>query len=107
MRKSLALLLAAVMVVSLLVVASLAMAATKRVGVRQPNRWAVSSVSIKKGDTVRWNWSGGPPHNVTGPGFKSRTSARLTYSRKFNRKGTFRVVCTVHRSTMKQTIRVR
>ena len=107
MRKSLALLLAAVMVVSLLVVASLAMAATKSVGVKQPNRWSTSSVSIKRGDTVRWRWSGGPPHNVTGRGFKSRTASRLTYSRKFNRRGSYRITCTVHARTMRMTVRVR
>jgi plastocyanin len=107
LRKSLALLLAAVMVVSLLVVASLAMAATKNVGVRQPNRWAVSSVSIRTGDTVRWRWSGGPPHNVSGRGFKSRTASSLTYRRTFRRRGSYRIVCTVHARTMRMTVRVR
>lgn len=107
MKKFLAVLLSAVMVASLLVLATIAMAATKRVGVRQPNRWATSSVSIRKGDTVRWNWSGGPPHNVSGSGFKSRTAARLTYSRRFNRAGSYRIVCTVHARTMRMTVRVR
>jgi plastocyanin len=105
-KKSFALVLVAVMVASLLI-AAYAMAATKRVGVRQPNRWASSSVSIKRGDTVRWNWSGGPPHNVTGRGFKSRTAARLTYSRRFTRSGSYRITCTVHARTMRMTVRVR
>jgi plastocyanin len=106
-RKSLAVLLAAVMVVSLLVFGSIALAATKTVRVRQPNRWATSSVTIRKGDTVRWTWSGRVPHNVSGRGFKSRTAARLTYSRRFRRSGRYAIVCTVHRSTMKMTVRVR
>jgi plastocyanin len=107
LRKSIAMVLAAVMVASLVVAASLAMAATKTVRVKQPNKWASSSVSIKRGDTVRWTWSGGPPHNVQGRGFKSRTASRLTYRRKFNRRGSYRIVCTVHRSTMRMTVRVR
>jgi plastocyanin len=105
-KKSLALLLTALMVGSLLI-AAYAMAATKTVRVRQPNRWASSSVSIRTGDTVRWTWSGGPPHNVTGSGFKSRTAARLTYRRKFNRRGSYRITCTVHARTMRMTVRVR
>ncbi len=105
-RKSLALLTTLIMVGSL-IIAAYAMAATKRVGVKQPNRWATSSVSIKRGDTVRWSWRGGPPHNVTGSGFKSRTAARLTYSRKFNRRGSYRITCTVHARTMRMTVRVR
>ena len=105
-KKSLALVLTVVMVGSLLI-AAYALAATKNVGVRQPNRWAVSSVSIKRGDTVRWRWSGGPPHNVSGSGFKSRTAASLTYRRTFRRRGSYRVVCTVHARTMRMTVRVR
>jgi plastocyanin len=105
-RKFLALVLTSIMVGSLLV-AAYAMAATKTVRVRQPNRWASSSVSIRTGDTVRWTWSGGPPHNVTGSGFKSRTAARLTYRRTFRRRGSYRIVCTVHRNTMRMTVRVR
>ena len=105
-RKSLALLAMLVMVGSL-IVAAYAMAATKTVRVRQPNRWAVSSVSIKKGDTVRWTWSGGPPHNVSGSGFKSRTASRLTYRRTFRRSGSYRITCTVHARTMRMTVRVR
>jgi plastocyanin len=107
LRKSIAMVLAAVLAASLVVAASLAMAATKTVRVKQPNRWASSSVSIKRGDTVRWTWSGGPPHNVQGPGFKSRTASRLTYRRRFSRRGSYRIVCTVHRSTMRMTVRVR
>jgi plastocyanin len=106
-RKSLAVLLAAVMVVGLLVFGSIALAATKTVRVRQPNRWATSGVTINRGDTVRWTWSGSVPHNVTGRGFKSRTARRLTYRRTFRRSGRYAIVCTVHRSTMKMTVRVR
>jgi plastocyanin len=107
MRKSLAVLLAAAMVVGLLVFGSIALAATKTVRVRQPNRWAVSSVTINKRDTVRWTWSGRVPHNVKGPGFQSRTARSLTYRRTFRRSGSYSIVCTVHRTTMKMRVRVR
>ena len=106
MRKSLAVLLATVMVASLLVLASIALAATKTVRVRQPNKWATSSVSIRKGDTVRWTWSGGPPHNVTGRGFHSATKSKLTYSHRFTRAGSYSIKCTVHARTMKMTVKV-
>jgi plastocyanin len=106
-KKSLAVFLAALMVVSLLVLATVALAATKRVGVRQPNRWSTSSVTINRGDAVRWSWRGGPPHNVVGRGFKSRTAARLTYTRTFRRSGSYRISCSVHARTMRMTVRVR
>ena len=106
-RKSLAVLLAAVMVASLLVLGSIALAATKTVRVRQPNRWATSSVTINRGDTVRWTWAGGPPHNVVGRGFRSRTARRLTYRRTFRRSGRYAVRCTIHARTMRMTVRVR
>ena len=96
-----------VVAIALLATAIPALAATKTVRVKQPNRWATSAVTVKKGDTVRWTWSGSVPHNVSGKGFKSRTASRLTYSRKFRRSGRYSIVCTVHRSTMKMTVRVR
>jgi plastocyanin len=79
--------------------ATAAFAATKNVGVRKSDskfKWSVSTLRIKKGDTVKWSWRGNIPHNVTGPGFHSRTANKLTYSRRFNRTGRFRVVCTIH-----------
>ena len=106
MRKLIALMAVAMLAVAL-TVSSVAFGATKRVGVKG-FKFSPSSVSIKRGDTVRWSWSGSIPHNVKGSGFKSKTASRVTYSRKFSKKGTYRIVCTLHtRQNMKMTVRVR
>ncbi len=54
-------------------------------------------VTINRGGTVRWVWRDGSiAHNVTGPGFKTRTFSRGSFSHRFTRKGTFRYRCTIH-----------
>jgi plastocyanin len=97
---------------SLLVIASLlaaigAVSAFAATGVT----WKVGvskTVKIKKGGTVKWVWSDGAPHDVKGPGFKSRVVAKkgTTYSHRFGKKGTFKIFCEVHPSTMKTTVKV-
>ena len=84
--------------------ASLAFGATKRVRV-SGFKFTPKTITIKRGDTVRWSWAGSIPHNVKGSGFKSKTNRRVTYRRKFSRKGTYRYVCTLH-SSMKVTVKV-
>ena len=66
------------------------------------------TVKISKGSTVKWVWSDGQPHNVKGPGFKSSTSSSKghTYTHKFNKKGTFTIICTKHPSVMRMTVKV-
>jgi plastocyanin len=68
------------------------------------------SVSVRRGDTVRWEWEGSNPHNVTvrsGPTrFRSRTISSGSYRKKVTRAGTYRIVCTIH-SGMRMTLRVR
>lgn len=59
------------------------------------------TVSIKKGQTVKWVWSGKERHNVfqvDGPGhFHSPTHSKSgTFKHKFTTKGTYRFVCTYH-----------
>ncbi len=81
--------------------ATAALAATKSVGVTKSGtkfKFNPASLSIKKGDTVKWSWSGSVPHNVSGPGFKSKTAAKVTFSRKFTKAGTYKVVCTLHQA---------
>jgi plastocyanin len=91
--------------------ASFALAATKTVGVKKVGtryHWNPSHLTIQKGDSVRWSWKGSVPHNVTGPGFHSKTTNSLTYSRKFTKAGTYTVVCTIHKALgqrMKITVR--
>src|SRR4051812_3818982 len=66
------------------------------------------TVNIKKGASVKWVWADGLPHNVKGPGFSSATSSKkgFSFSHKFGKKGTFKVICTIHGSSMKTTVKV-
>jgi len=75
-------------------------------GVKRRNTPA--TLSIKRGDTVKWSSSGSVPHNVKGPGFTSKTAAKVTFSRRLTQAGTFRVVCTLHQALgQRMTIVVR
>jgi plastocyanin len=58
----------------------------------------VNTVNIKKGNTVKWNWSG--RHNVVGPSLNKSTSGA---SRTFSAKGTFVYICTIHGATVQKT----
>jgi plastocyanin len=66
-------------------------------------------LSISAGTRVRWTWHARSAHNVTvtsGPvRFKSPTQSSGTFSRMLRRRGTYRIVCTIHGQRM--TIRVR
>jgi plastocyanin len=99
-------LIATLAVASLMAISgAVALAATPSVN------WKVGSmktVKIKKGGTVKWVFAGDAPHNVKGPGFMSKTSAKkgFAFSRKFNAKGSFKIYCTVHPTTMKTTVKV-
>ncbi len=60
-------------------------------------RFHPATLTIKRGDTVTWQWRDAPTeHNVTGPGFKSRTMAKGSFTVRFTRKGTFNYHCTIH-----------
>jgi plastocyanin len=91
-----------------------ALAATKSVRVGPGISFGPKSLSIKSGDTVRFRWAGSLPHDVVitkGPGIRgtkkiSGIRTRGTVSKKFNTKGTYSILCQVHRPTMKMTIRV-
>jgi plastocyanin len=103
MRKYTALL--AVVVLAAALVATQAFAATTSV------TWKVGSnktVKIRKGGTVKWVWGDGQPHNVKGSGFKSKvlTGKGKTYSHRFGSKGTFKIICQVHPTTMKTVVKV-
>ena len=105
MKRLIAMLVAVAIVAAAIAVP--AFAATKTVKVGPQMKFGPSSLSIKKGDTVKWSWSGSVPHNVTGPGFKSKTATKVTFSHKFAKAGTFRVVCTLHQALgQKMTIKV-
>jgi plastocyanin len=81
--------------------ATAALAATKSVGVKKSGSkysFTAATLRISKGDTVKWSWSGSVPHNVKGPGFSSKTGTKVTFSRKFTKAGTYKVVCTLHQA---------
>jgi plastocyanin len=71
------------------------------------------TITAKVGETVSWRFGGAKPHSVTvanGPrGFSSVYSGRSsgTYSVTPKVKGTYRLVCLVHPTTMAQTLKVR
>jgi plastocyanin len=71
------------------------------------------TVRVRRGDTVVWEWEGRTdnPHNVTvtrGPvEFASRNKRSGTYRKRMTRRGTYRIVCTIHAPQMRMTLRVR
>lgn len=80
-----------------------ALAATKSVSVG--DNWFVRSsgvptVTVKKGDTVRWRFVGDKPHNVVvtkGPAkFRSTVKTSGTYSKKVTKAGTYTIICEIH-----------
>jgi plastocyanin len=87
-----------------------ALSATKTVQVKD-NFFAPKKLSVTAGTTVRWAWRGSAPHNVVvtkGPlKFKSKTITKGSYSRRVTRKGTYRIVCTIHAPAMRMTLTVR
>lgn len=103
----------AVTAVTALVVATAfavsALAATRTVTVKD-DTFAPKSVSISKGSTVKWNWKGKSPHDVTvtsGPAkFHSKTQKKGSFARKFAKTGTYKIICTIHAPGMKMTVKV-
>jgi plastocyanin len=99
-RKRLIAVLAAVAVAAA-AMAVPALAATRTVRVGPENRFGTSSLSIKRGDTVRFRWTGRLPHNVrisAGPRRGTIASVRRsgTVSRRFTRAGRYTIVCDLH-----------
>jgi plastocyanin len=113
--KRLIALLVAVAVIAVAAVAVPAFAATKSVKVGPGISFGPKSLSIKHGDTVRFRWTGGLPHDIVitkGPGIRGRKTiskvrTRGTVSKRFNTKGTYSILCQVHAPNMKMTIKVR
>ena len=78
-----------------------ALAATKTVRVGPQNRFGTSSLSVSRGDTVRFRWTGRLPHNArisSGPQRGTIASVRRsgTVSRRFTRAGRYTIVCDIH-----------
>jgi plastocyanin len=60
----------------------------------------VPTVRVSKGSSVRWVWKGKRTHNVQvtkGPSkFSSPIKKSGTFTKKFNRKGTYTIICSIH-----------
>jgi plastocyanin len=87
-----------------------ALAATTTVQLKD-NKFAPTSITVKKGTTVKWVWKGKAPHNVTvskGPAkFRSTTQVKGSYSKKLTKAGTYTILCTIHAPGMKMTLKVK
>lgn len=85
-------------------------AATKNVAIRD-DFFRSNNITVRKGTKVRWVWKGKTVHNVKvarGPvKFGSSLQKTGTYSKRLTRKGTYKLVCTIHQPKMKMTIRVK
>ena len=69
------------------------------------------TVTVTRGTTVKWNWRGRRQHNVVvqrGPvSFQSALKRSGSYRKKMKRRGTYRIVCSIHAPDMAMTLRVR
>jgi plastocyanin len=69
-----------------------------------------TTVTVSRNDTVRWRWTGSNRHNVEvqrGPArFRSALKRSGTYSKKMRKRGTYRIVCSIHQPSMRMTLRV-
>ena len=101
--------LVAVAVAGAALMAIPAFGATKSISLRD-NFFSPKSVSVKRNTTVRFVWRGRAPHNVTvrrGPvRFRTSTKSKGPFRTKMTRRGTYRIVCTIHPG-MNLTLRVR
>ncbi len=98
----------ALTVAVLAVTAIPALAATKTVLLKD-NRFSPTTLTVSKGTYVKFKWAGQAPHNVVASGpstFRSSTKTTGTYTKRLTRRGTYRIVCTIH-SEMKMKVTVR
>ena len=79
--------------VALAIAAIPAFAATKTVNV-DDNFFSPKTVTLKKGDKIRFRWTGDAPHNVKGAGINIGTRSSGTRTVTVRRAGKF--VCTIH-----------
>jgi plastocyanin len=67
-------------------------------------------VTVTKGTTVNWNWTGRRQHNVvvrSGPAsFQSALKRSGSYRKKLGKRGTYKIVCSIHAPDMAMTLKV-
>ena len=106
-------LLVAVLVVAVAAIgAAQALAATRSVKIGDDyfvRKGSMPTVTVRKGTTVTWRWTGKDLHNIavtSGPAtFRSSYKDSGSYSRTVRRAGTYTIVCTIH-SGMRMKLRV-
>ncbi len=64
--------------------------------VLKETRFHPGTLTIRRGDSVRWLWRDNTEHNVTFHGFHSRTQETGSYTVRFTHSGTFSYRCTIH-----------
>ncbi len=100
-------------VILALVLAAPAAAATKNVKVGDDffvKSGKPRTVSVAKGTTVKWNWKGSDQHNVVvqkGPKkFQSALKTKGSFQRKLKKRGTYKIICSIHAPDMRMTLKV-
>ena len=100
--------------VALLVGAAPAAAKTRNVKVGDDyyvRKGSPPTVKVSKGTTVKWNFRGNDQHNVvvtSGPvSFQSALKKSGSFKRKMKRKGTYKIVCSIHAPDMRMTLKVK
>jgi plastocyanin len=108
MKRLIALLAAAAACAALAVPA---LAGTRTVEVGPRIRFGPQSINLRRGDTIRFRFTGKLFHDVVrrrGPGFRTIGVHRGgTFLRRFTRRGTYLLICRVHQPTMDLTVHVR
>jgi plastocyanin len=88
--------------------ATYALASTKTITAHD-NFYSKSSITIRKGDRVNWRWSNtSNRHNVFLKGhFKSKSGHSGNFTARFTKRGTYRIICTLHpvQMTMKVIVK--
>jgi plastocyanin len=89
--------------------AATAFGSTKTVTLKD-NRFSPTTVTVSRGTTVKFVWRGKAPHNVIATGaakFQSKTQVKGSFSKRLTRKGTYKIICSIHQPGMKMTLKVR
>ena len=101
-------------VFSAVVAIFLVSAATTGAATTKSISWVIRpthTVAVKAGTTIKWVWTTGP-HNVVVKDSKKALfwsgayKMKGTYSHRFTKPGTYRIICDLHDATMYQTLTV-
>ena len=106
--------IALILVAALLVGAAPAAAKTRNVKIGDDffvRNSGVATVTVKKGTTVKWNWTGHDSHNVVvskGPAhFQSSLKTKGSFKKKLKKKGTYTIICSIHAPDMRMKLKVK